>query len=111
DGKMILDVYDVSEVTAGEPRVVIEKPEGVEPQPWECNMTTGSQGAEVLTENVTLGSSFSIANAKYGSRNVIPITGGTTSGRVTGAILDGGADYQLNGTLDAWYTLAPDNGE
>jgi hypothetical protein len=111
DGKMTLDVYDVSSVTAGEPRVEIAKPDGVPPQPWECNMTTGSQGAEVFTENVTLGGSFSIANAKYGSRNVIPITGGMTSGRVTGSILNGGADYQLNGALDAWYTLAPDNGE
>lgn len=111
DGKMTLDVYDVSSVTAGEPRVEITKPDGVPPQPWECNMTTGSQGAEVFTENVSLGGSFSIPNAKYGSRNVIPITGGTTTGRVTGAILNGGADYQLSGALDAWYTLAPDNGE
>ncbi|HEU5073397.1 MAG TPA: DUF3237 family protein [Polyangiaceae bacterium] len=111
DGKMTLDVYDVSNVTVGEPRVEITKPDGVPPQPWECNMTTGSQGAEVFTENVTLGGSFSIPNAKYGSRNVIPITGGTVSGRVTGSILNGGADYQLSGALDAWYTLAPDNGE
>jgi hypothetical protein len=111
DGKMTLDVYDVSNVTAGEPRVQITKPDGVPPQPWECNMITGSQGAEVFTENVSLGGSFSINNAKYGSRNVIPITGGTTTGRVTGEILNGGADYQLSGSLDAWYTLAPDNGE
>ncbi len=111
DGKMTLAVYDVSGVTPGEPRVEISKPEGVPPQPWECNMTGGTQGAEVLTENVTLGTSYSIANAKYGSRNIIPITGGTTTGRVTGSILNGGADYQLSGSLDAWYTLAPDNGE
>ncbi len=106
-----LDVYDVSTVTAGEPRVQITKPEGVPPQPWECNTTTGSRGATVFTEAVSLGGSFSIANAKYGSRNVIPITGGTTTGRVEGAILNGGADYQLSGSLDAWYTLAPNNGE
>jgi Protein of unknown function (DUF3237) len=111
NGTMKLDVYDVSNVMAGEPRVELTKPEGVPAQPWECNMTGGSQGAQVLTENVTLGGSFSIPNAKYGSRNVIPITGGTTTGRVTGAILNGGADYQLSGSLDAWYTLAPDNGE
>jgi hypothetical protein len=110
-GKIQLDVYDVSGVTAGEPRVQITKPDGVPAQPWECNTTTGSRGAEVFTESVSLGGSFSIANAKYGSRNVIPITGGTTTGRVQGAILDGGADYQLSGSLDAWYTLAPSNGE
>jgi hypothetical protein len=111
DGKMTLAVYDVASVTAGEPRVEISKPEGVPPQPWECNTTRGTQGAQVFTENVTLGGSYSINNAKYGSRNIIPITGGTTTGRVTGAILNGGADYQLSGSLDAWYTLAPDNGE
>lgn len=111
NGTMKLDVYDVAGVTAGEPRVTLHKPDGVPPQPWECNTTRGNRGAEVLTENVTLGSSFSIANAKYGSRNIIPITGGTTTGRVKGKILNGGADYQLSGSLDAWYTLAPDNGE
>jgi hypothetical protein len=111
EGKLKLDVYDVSMVTAGEPRVEIKKPAGDTPQPWECNTTTGQKGAEVLTENVALGASYSINNAKYGSRNIIPITGGTTTGRVTGEILNGGADYQLSGSLDAWYTLAPDNGE
>lgn len=111
NGKMKLDVYDVANVTAGEPRVTIKKPEGVPAQPWECNMTKGTQGSQVFTENVTLGSSYSINNAKRGSRNIIPITGGTTTGKVTGKILNGGADYQLSGSLDAWYTLAPDNGE
>jgi hypothetical protein len=110
-GTMKLDVYDVSSVTPGEPLVPISKPDGVPPQPWECNMTRGTQGAQVFTENVTLGGSYSINNAKYGTRNIIPITGGTTTGRVTGMILNGGADYQLSGSLDAWYTLAPDNGE
>jgi len=105
-----LDVYDVSTVATGEPRVQIAKPQGVPEQPWECNTITGSRGATVFTESVALGGSFSI-NGKYGNRNVIPITGGTTTGRVEGAILNGGADYQLSGSLDAWYTLAPNNGE
>jgi len=108
---MKLDVYDVATVTAGEPRVTISKPAGSTPQPWECNLTKGSQGSQVFTENVSLGSSYSINNAKRGSRNIIPITGGTTTGKVAGKILNGGADYQLSGSLDAWYTLAPDNGE
>jgi hypothetical protein len=110
-GKMKLDVYDVSSVTAGAPLVELKKPDGVPPQPWECNTTKGTQGAQVFTENVTLGGTYSINNAKYGSRNIIPITGGTTTGKVAGAILNGGADYQLSGSLDAWYTLAPSNGE
>jgi len=110
-GKMKLDVYDMAGVTPGDPVVTLAKPMGVPAQPWECNMTKGSQGSTVFTENVSLGSSYGINNAKYGSRNIIPITGGTTTGKVAGKILNGGADYQLSGSLDAWYTLAPDNGE
>lgn len=108
---MTLAVYDVSAVTAGAPLVQITKPAGATPQPWDCNLTKGTQGSQVFTENVSLGSSYMISNAKNGSRNIIPITGGTTTGKVAGKILNGGADYQLNGSLDAWYTLAPDNGE
>lgn len=109
-GTMQLDVYDVSNVTAGDARVTITKPSGVAKQPWDCNTTTGTQGATVFTENVSLGSTFSFTGKK-GSHTVIPITGGTTTGKVEGAILNGGADYQLSGSLDAWYTLAPSNGE
>jgi hypothetical protein len=114
-GTLQLDVYDVSQVTVGDPRIQITKPSGVLKQPWDCNTTTGTKGTSVFTENVTLGSAISISNAKRGSRNIIPITGGTTTGQVAGSILNGGADYQLAGssgtTLDAWYTLAPSNGE
>jgi len=110
-GKMTLDVYDMSGVTPGDPIVTLTKPSGVPPQPWDCNLTKGTQGSQVFTENVSLGASYQINNAKNGSRNIIPITGGTTTGKVTGKILNGGADYQLSGSLDAWYTLAPDNGE
>jgi hypothetical protein len=109
-GTLQLDVYDVSKVTAGDPKVTITKPSGVAKQPWDCNTTTGTQGATVFTENVSLGSTFAFTGKK-GSHNVIPITGGTTTGKVEGAILNGGADYQLSGALDAWYTLAPSNGE
>jgi hypothetical protein len=111
NGTMTLAVYDVSSVTAGAPLVQITKPAGSTPQPWDCNLTKGTQGSQVFTENVTLGSAYQINNAKNGSRNIIPITGGTTTGKVAGKILNGGADYQLNGSLDAWYALAPDNGE
>jgi hypothetical protein len=114
-GKITLTVYDVSKATAGEPKVQLKDPAGVPNVSWNCVTASGSKGATVFTENVTLGSSFSISNAKRGSRNVIPITGGTTTGKVAGKILNGGADYQLAGssgtTLDARYTLAPSNGE
>ncbi|HET9959523.1 MAG TPA: DUF3237 family protein [Polyangiaceae bacterium] len=112
--KITLDVYDVSTAPAGAPKIQLKDPAGVPNNPWDCITGNGSKGSEVLTENVTLGSSFSISNAKRGSRNVIPITGGTTTGKVVGKILNGGADYQLAGssgtTLDARYTLAPNDG-
>jgi hypothetical protein len=104
-----LAVYDVSNVAAAEPRIRITDSPGSPQQSPDCLTLTGSRGTTVFTENVTLGTSFSIAG-KRGNRNIIPITGGTTTGRVAGRILAGGADYQLNG-LDARYTLAPNDGE
>lgn len=110
-GKTItLDVYDVSGVTLPSQKITLKDPAGVENQTWECLKMSGGQGASIFTENVTLGTSISIGQTKNGSRNIIPITGGTTTGKVTGKILDGGADYQMGG-LDARYTLAPNDGE
>lgn len=105
-----LEVFEISKAATTGPRIQIKDPEGVANQTWECFKLTGSQGTTVFTESVTLGTSVSIGASKRGSRNIIPITGGTTTGKVTGKILNGGADYQLGG-LDARYTLAPDNGE
>jgi hypothetical protein len=114
-GKITLDVYDVSKVTIGDPKVQLKDPAGVPNVSWNCVTATGSNGATVFTENVTLGSTIGVSNAKRGSRNIIPITGGTTTGKVAGKILNGGADYQLAAsggtTLDARYTLNPSNGE
>jgi len=114
-GKITLDVYDVSKVTVADPKVQLKDPAGVPNVSWNCVTATGSNGATVFTENVTLGSTLSVSNAKRGSRNIIPITGGTTTGKVAGKILNGGADYQLAAsggtTLDARYTLSPSNGE
>lgn len=105
-----MEVYDISKAVLPATRVQVKDPAGAENQSWDCPVQSGGQGTSVLTENVTLGSSISIGASKRGSRNIIPITGGTTKGRVVGKILDGGADYQLGG-LDARYTLAPDDGE
>jgi hypothetical protein len=47
-------------------------------------------------------------------RNIIPITGGTLSGNITGKVLFGGADYQnfTNGpAIDARYLWQTDAGE
>lgn len=112
--KITLDVYDVSNVAAGTTTIQLKDPAGVPNTSWDCVGGSGTQGDSVFTENVTLGSTFSVSNAKRGSRNIIPITGGTTTGKVAGKILNGGADYQLatssGTTLDARYTLAPSDG-
>ncbi len=105
-----MEVYDISKATLPAKRVVIKDPAGVTNQTWECLSFKGTQGAQLFTENVSLGSSISIGASKRGSRNIIPITGGTTTGRIAGKVLSGGADYQLGG-LDARYTLAPNDGE
>jgi hypothetical protein len=70
---------------------------------------TGGKGASVFTENVTLGSSLSIGTSKRGNRNIIPITGGSVSGKVNGTVVYGGGDYQLVGgttKLDARYVIS-----
>ena len=51
-----------------------------------------------------------------GKRRIIPITGGTVTGRVTGKVLPGGADFQIvvsetTADLDARYMIELDNGE
>jgi hypothetical protein len=100
-----LAVHDVSRVAAGAA--------GVPEQTWECLAGTGTRGATVFSESVTLGPSLSVGASKRGTRNVIPITGGTVSGRVNGRIVPGGADYQLIGAtarLDARYLLQTDDG-
>ncbi|WUI10309.1 DUF3237 domain-containing protein [Micromonospora sp. NBC_00421] len=109
-----LAVYDVSGVTPADPRVQLTDPAGVANQSWDCATGSGTRGAAVFTETVTLGASVSIGASKRGTRNIIPITGGTVTGRVTGTVLPGGADYQLIGatsTLDARYVLSTDDRE
>ncbi len=112
--KLELAVYDVSTVMVSEPRVRFSDPSGVPNQPWECSTTTGQRGAMVFTETVGIGSSLAVGASKRGTRNIIPITGGTVSGKVAGKVLPGGADFQLVGgtsTLDARYTLEASDGE
>jgi hypothetical protein len=113
-GTITLTVYDISQVAAPSTKVRLQDPAGVPNVSWDCVTATGSRGATVFTETVTLGGSLSVGASKRGTRNIIPITGGTTTGRVAGSILAGGADYQITSggaKLDARYTLAPTGGE
>ena len=49
---------------------------------------------ELIVESVGLSPSQRVGPSKRGTRNIIPITGGSLSGRITGKVLSGGADYQ-----------------
>ena len=97
--------------------VTVVEPEGIPEQTWECKVDKGTKGDVIYTESVGIGGgSLSVGASKRGTRNIIPITGGTTSGRIKGTVLEGGADFQIiaNGTfhdLDARYSLKTDDGE
>lgn len=95
-----LNVCGILKAALPDARIQIKDPVNVPNQTWECFQLTGGQGASVFTENAMLGTSISIGASKRRSGNIIPITGGTMSGRVVGKIFNGGADYQLSG-LDA----------
>ncbi len=116
---MTLRVYDVSgtKPASGSARVVrITKPAGVPPQPWDYRTAAPSEkrGNQLITEIVTLSPSQSVGPSKRGPRNIIPITGGELTGRITGKVLPGGADYQNlspPATIDARYLWQTADGE
>lgn len=114
-----LRVYDVSGVVvAGNGgNITITKPAGTPAQPWgyRAKEAGEAQGEMLITENVTLAPSQRVGSSKRGERNIIPITGGTVSGRITGKVVRGGADYQLlappPASIDAHYLWETDDGE
>lgn len=116
---MTLRVYDVSGVkppTDAGRAVRITKPAGVPPQPWDYRKAGPSEtrGSQWITETVTLSPSQSVGASKRGPRNIIPITGGELTGRITGRVLPGGADYQNltpPATIDARYLWQTADGE
>ncbi len=94
-----LRVYDVSNVaikTDAVNVIRIAKPDGVPPQPWNYRQKDAAEkpGKELIVESVGLSPSQRVGASKRGNRNIIPITGGDLSGRITGKVLAGGADYQ-----------------
>jgi hypothetical protein len=112
---LTFSVYDVTSVTPPTASVTVHDPVGVSDQSYDCKVAAGTQGAVVYTESVGIAAgSVAVGASKRGTRNIIPITGGTTTGRVAGSVLSGGADYQLIGAtfdLDARYTLHTNDGE
>jgi hypothetical protein len=116
---MTVRVYDVSSVrpsTIPADAIRINKPAGVPAQPWDYRRAAPGekQGAQLITERVALSPSQSVGATKRGNRNIIPITGGELSGRITGKVLPGGADYQNltnPATIDAHYLWQTADGE
>ncbi|HEY9182295.1 MAG TPA: DUF3237 family protein [Gammaproteobacteria bacterium] len=114
-----LRVYDVSSVavgSGGNGGISITKPADAAAQPWGYRVKDASeqQGEILITENVTLSPSQRVGPSKRGDRNIIPITGGTVSGRIVGKVLMGGADYQIltpPASIDAHYLWETDDGE
>jgi hypothetical protein len=70
----------------------------------------------VMQLKVSLGAAYSVGETPKGRRTVIPITGGTFEGPLLkGTIINGGADYQLNGAdgrseVEAIYCIKTDDG-
>ncbi len=112
-------VYDVSSVaipTDAGRLIRIQKPSDALPQPWN-NRARGAgekQGKELIVEAVGLSPSQRVGPSKRGTRNIIPITGGDLTGRITGKVLSGGADYQnlsAPPAIDARYLWQAADGE
>lgn len=114
-----LRVYDVSSVainTDAANVTRIAKPSGTKPQPWDYRQKDPSEkpGQELIVESVGLSPSQRVGPSKHGTRNIIPITGGDITGRITGKVLAGGADYQNLSTppaIDARYLWQASDGE
>lgn len=112
---LAIRVYDVSAAPAAA-SIRINKPAGAPPQPWNNRMRGAEEkpGAELIVETVALRPSQRVGPSKRGNRNIIPITGGDLSGRITGKVLFGGADYQnLSGppAIDARYLWQASDGD
>ncbi len=116
---MKISVYDVANVDmTGDATnsVHVTKPVDALDQPWDYRKASPGErrGDQLITENVTLGPGQSVGATKNGGRNIIPITGGTLTGKINGKVLAGGADYQKLAnpmTLDARYLWQTDEGD
>jgi len=97
DGKIKLRIVKPV-ARPGAPTVRVPADATLPQQPWNCPGAQGPRGSTVaLRANVGIGGSFAVGATGKGSRNIIPITGGTVTGtNVQGTVLPGGADYQLS---------------
>ncbi|WP_242856032.1 DUF3237 domain-containing protein [Ruminiclostridium josui] len=117
-GTMKISVYDVSGINFtpdSTNSIKVTEPSDVPDQPWDFRKASSERKGNIfITESVSLGASQSVGASKKGSRNIIPITGGTVSGNLTAKILPAGADYQNLAnpmTIDARYLWQTNDGE
>ena len=115
-GELLLEVYDAGNAAPGSGAVRIEKPADRPSQRWECAARSGQPGSILYESDVALGDLILIGDSKRGLRNVIPIVGGTATGKLQASVLRGGADFQLLGpdfslSFDARYVLRSAEGE
>lgn len=117
-GTMKISVYDISGISFtpdATNSLIVTEPDDVPDQPGDFRKAYSERnGNKFITESVSLGASQSVGASKRGSRNIIPITGGTVTGNLTAKILSAGADYQnLSNpmTIDARYLWQTDDGE
>ena len=118
-GTMKVSVFDISGVAVSpDPSnsIRVTKPADVWDQPWDYRKASAEEkrGDQLINENVTLGASQSVGDTGRSNRNIIPITGGTVSGRIEGKVLAAGADYQNLAnppTIDARYLWQTNEGE
>jgi hypothetical protein len=114
---MKLVVFDVAVAATNKTDSLrISKPINVPEQPWDFRRAAPDEkrGDLLITENVTLAGSQSVGATPRGTWNVIPITGGTLTGKIEGQVLAGGADYQnltAPMSIDARYLWQTTDGE
>jgi hypothetical protein len=85
-------------------------------QVQEMNIETRAPALEFVLElRVTISPTVEIGLGAFGSRRMVPITGGSFSGVLSGRVLPGGADWQfVEGRrvsfLDAHYVIEAEDG-
>ena len=110
-----LKAYKVSEQIDLADALSVQRSVGGMGRPVDCAASTASRAELLYEAAVDLTGYWSVGESKHGTRNAIPIAGGAVTGKLTGRILPGGADYQLamgeTLSLDARYLLELADGE
>lgn len=78
---------------------------GGRPPGWQNPRVTALASTPLFTAEILLGPVVEVGPTPTGFRRVIPIVGGTVSGRLAGEVLPGGADWNLerpDGSTELW---------